>query len=575
MTRCTTFAGFDLDRRNKTVRDRKLCLNCLSEGHGCKSCPSKYSCRTCSGRHHTLIHRDRETSTTTPAPSAPLQSNQLQSTSRGAASLFTALVAFECGGRTVLARALLDSGAAIPMMTESLANSLGLPRRHDPTPISGIVGATRCQYTVTCNIMSVDHRFKMPELTFTLIPSLDPIARPSNVKEILDTPALRHFALTDAELGGRVDLVLGVTQVTILSTGKMFQVGNLGALPTQLGLCLSCLLDDDARPAVNTVVTTIADTEADISRLWELDRVPDAPTLTPEEQSALDQFDASCARVDGRYSVSLPRATSPPDLGDSRRQALSRLFSNEKSLSTRNNLQPFLDVVRKYITLDHAEVVPPQDLHLPSYYLPVHAVIKSSSTSTKVRAVFDASARTTTGASLNDQLLPGPNVYPPLPDVLIRFRCHSSAVSADISKMFREILLNPEERNWHRFLLRATDNSIKDARMKRLTFGVKSSPFLATQVLRRHAQSHLDSHPAAARSVLSDFYVDDLLSGAPTTELALSLFKEIRELCSAAGMDLRKWRTNDPALRKLIPEHLLETDNCSITPAAPKALGVH
>ncbi len=279
--------------------------------------------------------------------------------------------------------------------------------------------------------------------------------------------------------------------------------------------------------------------------------------------------------MDGRYSVSLPRTTSPPDLGDSRRQALSRLFSNEKSLASRENLQPFLDVVREYFTLDHAEIVPSQELQLPSYYLPVHAVIKCSSTSTKVRAVFDASARTTSGVSLNDQLLPGPNVYPPLPDVLIRFRCHSSAVSADISKMFREILLSPEERDWHRFLYRAPDNTIKDARMKKLTFGVKSSPFLATQVLRRHAQTHLNTHPTAARTILSDFYVDDLLSGAPTTELALSLFRELRELCSAAGMDLRKWRTNDPALRKLIPENLLETDTCSITPAAQKALGVH
>ena len=521
-----------------------------------------------------MLHREREVPTTTTAQPVPAMVSQTKATSRGAASLYSALVAFDCGGRTVLARALLDAGAAIPMMTESLAASLGLPRRHDPIPITGISGTARCQYTVTCSVMSVDSRYKLPDIMFTLIPSLEPIAKPSNVTEILNTPELRHYSLADADLGGRVDLVLGITQVTGLTTGKPFQVGNMGALPTQLGLCLSCPLDHDARPAVNTVTTT-SDLDADISKLWELDRVPEAPTINAEEQSALDQFDASCQRVDGRYTVSLPRTDSPPVLGDSRRQALSRLFANERSLTTKKTLQPFQDVVREYFTLDHAEEVPHSDIDRASYYLPVHAVVKESSTSTKVRAVFDASARTTTGSSFNDQLLPGPNLYPPLTDVLIRFRCHSSAVSADISKMFREILLNAEERDWHRFLFRAADNTIRDARMKRLTFGVKSSPFLATQALRRHAQTHLESHPSAAQTILSDFYVDDVLSGAPTTELAFKLFQDLRDLLSDACMDLRKWRTNDPALRQLIPEHLLETDACPISPAAPKALGIH
>ncbi len=325
---------------------------------------------------------------------------------------------------------------------------------------------------------------------------------------------------------------------------------------------------------MNTV-TSSPDLEADISRLWELDNVPEAPTIDEAEQSALDQFDASCNRVDGRYAVSLPRTDSPPDLGDSRRQALSRLLANERTLTARNKLNFFQDVVREYLTLDHAEEVPRSEIDSGSYYLPVHAVMKESSTSTKVRAVFDASARTTSGSSLNDQLLPGPNLYPPLTDVLIRFRCHSSAISADISKMFREILLNAEERDWHRFLFRAADNSIRDARMKRLTFGVKSSPFLATQVLRRHAHTHLDSHPTAAQTILNDFYVDDVLSGATSTELAFDLHKELCDLFSKAGMNLRKWRTNDPELKQLIPDHLLENDDCSISPTSPKALGVH
>ncbi len=581
LSKCSTFAGYDLDKRNQVVRERRLCLNCFTEGHGCKSCPSRFSCRHCNGRHHSLLHRDREAAATSskPQPTSMMVAHPVSASTpsnRKAASLYSAIVAFDRGGRTVHARALLDAGAAIPMMTESLATSLNLPRRHDPIPVTGISGTTRCEFIVTCNLYSVDLGFKLAELTFTLIDSLEPIARPADAASIKKLPELRHFKLADDELGGRVDLVLGISQLTTLTSGAPFKVGELGALPTQLGLCLSCPLEAGASPAVNTV-STPGDTPADVARLWELDRVPEAPTVNQEEQAALDHFDLTHRRMgDGRYSVSLPRTTSPPELGDSRPQALSRLLANERSLKSRGRLQNFSGVIQEYFTLGHAEVVPHEDLKKPSYYMPVHAVVKESSTSTKLRAVFDASARTTNGSSLNDQLLPGPNLYPPLPDVLIRFRCHPSAVSADISKMFRGILLNVEEKDWHRFLYRAVDGSIRDARMRRLTFGVKSSPFLATQVLRRHAQDHLDSHPAAAHAVLADFYVDDVLSGARNAEEAHALFMDLRTFCAEAGLDLRKWRTNDPALRQLIPDELLEEDrNVSPSPDSHKALGVH
>ncbi len=119
---------------------------------------------------------------------------------------------------------------------------------------------------------------------------------------------------------------------------------------------------------------------------------------------------------------------------------------------------------------------------------------------------------------MNDCLLPDPNFYPPLQDILLRFRRYPIGMSADISKMFREILLNPEEKDFHRFLLRDQTGAIVDCRMDRLTFGVKCSAFLATQVLHTLAKLHASSHPAASSAVLHNLYVDDLLSGANDVE---------------------------------------------------------
>jgi hypothetical protein len=100
--------------------------------------------------------------------------------------------------------------------------------------------------------------------------------------------------------------------------------------------------------------------------------------------------------------------------------------------------------MREYMELGHAELVTSKDVEKPEsqvFYLPMHAVYKSSSTTTKIRAVFDASAKSASGVSLNDILLVGPTVHPLLVNVL--FRRHRIAVTADINKMYRAVELSP------------------------------------------------------------------------------------------------------------------------------------
>ena len=108
-----------------------------------------------------------------------------------------------------------------------------------------------------------------------------------------------------------------------------------------------------------------------------------------------------------RYSVSLPRKHDTPSLGSSRQQAIQRFRSNEASIIRKNTYEPFQSVVQEYFDLGHAELVPATSLasDKENFYLPMHAVTKSSSTSTKLRVIFDTSARSSNGYSFNDTLL--------------------------------------------------------------------------------------------------------------------------------------------------------------------------
>ncbi len=598
LLRCPSFNAMDVDKRNKLVRECRLCLNCFSSQHGFKICPGRYSCKTCGGCHHTMLHRDREPSQSS-IPTAPIANltaasqssiptapiaNLTAATSSSppskSKSLHTVPVTLTNNGNTVKARALLDTGASVSVMTEKIASDLKLKRTHNPQQVTGTAGTTHCKFEVTTQLNSHDLNYQSKPITFTVFPKLPCLQVPPNHRDIVNNPALRSYQLADPDLGGQVDILLGVDDTYSIVSGKPFRIDGLLALPTYLGLCLSGpLLNADPPPALMASVPP-TDLQEDFGRLWELDQVPEAPSRSREDEKVIQDFHDSYSLVNGRFSVSLLRLADPPAVGETRKQAVSRLFASERTLSRHDKLEAFSTVMKEYLTLDHAEVIPKSDILLhPHYYLPVHGVFKETSTTTKVRAVFDASAKSTTGVSLNDTLLAGPNLYPPLSDVLLRFRHHSIAMSADISKMFREVLLNPKERDWHRFLMRGESGQIQDCRMKRLTFGVKCSPFLATQVLRTLADLNSSSFPSASAAIIDSFYVDDFLSSTNDLDSAMRLRSELCQLLSCSGMLLRKWRSNSRELLNSIPEDLREQEETSINISPPnkahKALGMH
>ncbi len=104
--------------------------------------------------------------------------------------------------------------------------------------------------------------------------------------------------------------------------------------------------------------------------------------------------------------------------------------------------------------------------------------------------------------------------------------------------MFREIVLQVQERDFHRFLQRGSCGEIEDFCMKCLTFGVKSSPFIATQVLHQLAENARTTYPIVSEVILSTFYVDDCLSGAHTIQEADILLQQLCDLLHSAGMIL-------------------------------------
>ncbi|XP_075991281.1 uncharacterized protein LOC142986630 [Anticarsia gemmatalis] len=124
--------------------------------------------------------------------------------------------------------------------------------------------------------------------------------------------------------------------------------------------------------------------------------------------------------------------------------------------------------------------------------------------------------------------------------------------------MYRMILLDKEDTDYHRVLWRGNTTSknhdvdIKDYRLKTVTFGTASAPYLAIKALMKLAEDEGKPYPEAAKIIREDFYVDDVMSGGDTTEQAICLSKDVTTILKRGGFELQKWASNDAEFLKSI-----------------------
>ena len=125
------------------------------------------------------------------------------------------------------------------------------------------------------------------------------------------------------------------------------------------------------------------------------------------------------------------------------------------------------------------------------HYLPHHAVVRTDKTTTKLRVVYDASAKSS-GPSLNDCLHKGPKFNQLILDLLVRFRSYKIAITADVEKAFLMISVDDHDRDVLRFLwvddVTKAEPEIREFRFTRVVFGVSSSLFLLNATIKFHLE---------------------------------------------------------------------------------------
>ncbi|XP_050313663.1 uncharacterized protein LOC126748451 [Anthonomus grandis grandis] len=649
---CMKFRDLPLRQKSDFVYQNKLCVNCLGSKHHVRDCSSQLACSSCGKKHHSLLHSPTPQSSgsdwrhpgnsqrnynDTPNPqvscspyeqrndvqpscsanpsSGPSRNHQQQDASAtnnqtslavfahddNEVLLATALVNILAkNGQSVPARAIIDPGSTISIMTESLLGRLQLTPDIQNVQISGIGGnVEHSNKVISLKISSTLSPFSMNVNCCILnkITELSPHYRIN--KNMLQIPPSIELADPTFNRPSCIDMLLGADVYYKILSGHIVPVNeqSLTLVGTHFGYLISGLIPSHAifnRPHANNSCFLVQGQNEEprldylLEKFWSIENFsnPVGMQVTPEELAVESNFcNNTIVLTDHSFQVNLPLKTPREHfmLGESFYLAKKRFFNLEKRLekdaALHTQYKAFID---EYISLNHARVVP---LSLKNeklenkYFLPHHCVLRESSQTTKLRVVFDGSMKTSTGLSLNDVMHKGMTVQPELFDILLRFRSFKYVLTADIEKMYRQIRVNPNQTYLQNILWRESPASkLQCIELLTVTYGTNCAPYLATRVLKELALTHKSKYPLASAAILSQCYVDDILCGQNSIDDLVALYFELIELCKLGHFNLHKWCSNSSVFLEkiklsLTPPQLSKDYNIKIEGISNKVLG--
>ncbi|CAK9822943.1 hypothetical protein ANTRET_LOCUS1374 [Anthophora retusa] len=588
---CEKFLKLNPRERSNAAKNKRLCVNCLRTNHPTNKCYAP-GCKLCHRKHNTLLHFTESHTQTRVEEGSKGDSNSsisIDQVKQGYAVTYDSEVLLGTARVKILdihnkeheCRVLLDGCSQGHFISHKLAQKLQLYKEKIELPFAGLGQlTTRAEYRVRTIIKSKNNNFQS-EAEFVALPKITGMlpSRRVNRKELLIP---NNIKLADPEFDkpAEIDALIGTTLFyKLLNTGQIRLSASSDVIlqKTLLGWIVVgevCKPQNSSRGKSCHLITSL---ENQLTRFWEIEEVPHKKHRSIEEIKCETFYVETTTRdSQGRYIVRLPFNEKKNNIGESYSRALQRLYSLERKLAKDVTLrQQYSDFLREYRELGHMRDITQHEVKHEGYYILHHSVVKEDNLSTKVRVVFDASAKSSTGVSLNDALMVGPTIQSELIFIIMRFRLHNVVLTADLQKMYRQIEVENSDAKYQRILWREGENeTIRTFELNTVTQGTASAPFLASRTLHQLAHDEGNEFPLAASSLKNDFYVDDLLSGAKTIQEASELKQQLIQLLKLGGFELHKWASNKS---ELLDELKIDDNSNSLclNAQARKLLGIH
>ena len=454
ITDCKEFLKKSVADRSKWVIRKRRCLMCFSLGHVCRDCPSKRACGVsgCSGFHHKILHRTMTSSSSKAQSSEKSKSSKPENSvaedismhiSSAVQQVMLRMVPVVLKGPLgeVSVRALLDDGSTVSMIDGNLAAKLGLRGPTDPLSLKWVNAVTQKDENsqrVSLHIRGVssDQWYEMSGVRTKHNLSLP--AQTVDVRCVAD--AWPHLSDVQFPTHGEEApvLLIGQDQVDLTVAREVCEGPRNAPLATRTKL--GWVLQGNVtlprfRACVDTDFVFTAWTETENDALHQL--VKDSFSLenfgvkllgsqlkSEELNRAENLLDQTTRRVGERYETGLLWKAEVPELPASKDMALRRLLQIERKMTRQPELaEQYHRKIEDYVKKGYACKLTPEEAALEpphTWYLPHFSVVNVNKPG-KLRLVFDAAAKAG-GKSLNDALLPGPDLLNSLVAVLMKFR---------------------------------------------------------------------------------------------------------------------------------------------------------
>ncbi|GFV09930.1 integrase catalytic domain-containing protein [Trichonephila clavipes] len=376
-------------------------------------------------------------------------------------------------------RALLDSGSQSSLITHEAALDLGLKCERVNASICGVNGTPQFIKNKVSTVVSSKNRQFQKLMEFFVVPKITGLT-PTNKLDISGIKIPEYIKLSDENFysPGRIDLLLS-NQIffEILNSGKLYKTSRWKVdIARYIGYVASGVMSHNyTKKSYCGLVTNANELNNSIKRFWEIENCSDfeIPTMSREEKLCEEHFTSTYNRDEtGRFIVKMPLSRDPSCLGDSKQMALRRLNSLWRRLvQDPKILELYRNFIHEYLEMGHMEEVVEDEDSAIVYYLPHHGVHRQESKSTPLRVVFNAFSITTSGESLNSLQLNGGVIQSDLFLILLNFRARKFAVTSDIKKMFRMILIDESQRDLLRIVWKdKIDSPVKIFRLTMVNF---------------------------------------------------------------------------------------------------------
>ena len=554
LNNCKHFLEKQPQERMNILKGHKLCFRCFGP-HMITRCLRQYNCKEFrSMKHHTLLHFGLNKSTNSKnlqeSPTA-VSMNCAMSIRVSLLPTFSAYVQSPSSTKTKRLRFLLDSGSQGTFIRKSAVESLELNCVENCSlNVFGFgEGKTNIRNCRRLEIPLID-QFSSPLILSAFeTESLCSTITTGVCETFINNGAIDSSLLADTYDEDVLEIhgIVGADHFFDIVTGKIIEFSaGIKALETRFGYSLC-----GATSEPHTLVSNHISMEQDLKFLWDLEKIgisrcDDSINLSTSEKHK--KFLTSIQLVNGRYEVSWPKKNDTFTILSCEVEAFQRLKSLWCRLRRDQSLLHEYDgILDEYLREGIIEEVSSKSESSLIRYLPHHPVIKKTSESTKVRIVFDASAKDSNGISLNDILDEGCNMNPDSLEILLRSRLRKFIVMCDMKAAFLQIGLQVPDRDLVRFLWYCKQpngsRELKHFRFTRVVFGVTSSPYILAATIRHHLD--LVKHDFRNCDLISQsFYVDDFVVSRDNKEECLEISHDICDIASKMGSIMTKWKSN-------------------------------